>query len=181
MNSRNAKYYILSAVLFVVAILFGVTADWEPLFDNIIPFIFFAILFSFGSFLRIDIGGNNIMALNDAIGFAALLSFGPAFASAVFLVGMVVHIIYSGDAIFRRMVFLTIGIIDFFVASLLYYDLLGGLPGLANGNIDILFAFLAGFTMWMVDRVCAYAVLSAAGIKKIRGLFKQLKPYFLSL
>ncbi len=181
MKSSPAKYYILSAVFFIVAIALGLTADWEPLFDNVAPFAFFALLISAGSFLRIDIGGNNIMALNDAIGFAALLTYGPAFAASIFLVGMVIQIVFTGDAVFRRLVLTSVGVIDFFVASLVYYDLFGALPGLAGGARDIVAAFSAGLIVWMVDRVCSYATLSFAGVRKMRGLFKQLKPYLFSV
>ncbi|HHS50999.1 MAG TPA: HD-GYP domain-containing protein, partial [candidate division Zixibacteria bacterium] len=174
-------YYILAIAFFIAAILIGITADWEPLFENIEPFIFFTIIFTIAAFLRIDIGGNNIMALNDAIGFAALLSFGPAFASAVYFLGMMIYIIVSGEMVFRRMVMVAAGIIGFFVAALVYYDLFNGLPGLAGGAQDILVAVLAGITMWTVDRVCAYTILAFAGNRKIHDLFGQLKPYLQSL
>ena len=181
MGAKSTKYYLLSAVFLMLAVLFGANADWQPLFDNLIPFAFFALLLSLGSFLRVDVGGNNVMALKDAIGFAALLSFGPAFATAVLIVGMLVYIVFHRDMLFRRMTLLSIGVIEFFVAASIYYDLFGCQPGLGGGNSDILVAFLSGGAMWMVDRVCVYAILSAAGIKRMEGLFKQLKPYMLSL
>jgi len=181
MKKKSSRYYLLSAAIMLAAILFGVYADYDPVFNNIIPLCFFTALFVIGSFFVVDIGGNNIVALSDAIGFAALLSFGPAFAAVVFLTGMLFYVMVRGDMVFQRLVHLSIGVMGLFVAGWLYYEVFDGRPGLCGGNADILAAFLAGLVLWMVDRVCIYATLSAAGVKNIKGFFKQLKPYFLSL
>jgi len=156
-------------------------ADWEPLFNNPLPFVFFLTLFTVGTFLHIDIGSSSVLTLNDAIGLAALLAFGPAFGAAVFLVGMMIHIIYERRVIFRRLVFLSIGIVEFFIVGLVYFEVLNGYKGLAGGPKDLLAAIVAGFVLWLFDRVSAFGILAAMGVRAMTSFFNKLKPYAVSL
>lgn len=180
MKEQNFRYFALSAVFMLSAIVFCANADWEPLFENPKAFIFFTAMFTVCTFLWIDIGDNNLLTLNDAIAFSALLSFGPSFASAVFFVGMMAHVIYYGEKIFLRLVFISVGMVEFFVAGKVYYSLLGGTSGLLRGAPDLLYASIAGLSLWLIDRTSAFAILSARGEKSITGFFKKLKPYAIS-
>jgi|GEM_PF-2493184 len=176
-KANKARYYLLSLAFMVAAIYFWCHADWEPVFNNLFPFSFFVVLFTIGTFLHIDIGEKSHLSLNDAIAFAAFLAYGPAFAAAAFFVGMVFHILYSRRRLFLRLVLLSVGVVEFFVVGLVYFNLFGGQPGLSGGQNDLLAAFVAGFVIFFFDRFCAFAIMGAAGVQSISKFFAKLKPY----
>ncbi len=175
------RYYLFSTLFILSAVAFFSGADWTEVTANPYALIFFIALFLGSTFLHIDIGQNNLLTLNDAVGFAALLSFGPTFGAAVFTVGMIFHILYQRRKVFRRIVFLSVGITEFYITGWVYFDVLGGTRGVSGGWRDVLYALIAGIVLWLTDRVCAFAILESAGIERISRFFNKLKPFAMSL
>jgi len=179
--TKEFRYYGLSIAFLILAVMLGAFADWEPLFSHPNELIFFLILFAVGTFLNIDVGGNNYLTLNDAVGYAALLIFGPAFAAGIFFCGMMIHVFYSGKMVFRRLVFLAIGVSELFIAGWFYFKVLGGSFGLEGGLWNLVAAVLTAPVLWIFERVCVFTLLNAAGEKSFRRFFTQLKPYLISV
>lgn len=180
MKSR-LRYYLLSTLFILSAAAFFLGADWAQVIENPYAFLFFIAIFIVGTFFHIDIGQNNLLTLNDAVGFAALLAYGATFGASVFALGMLIFTLVKRKFDFRRLVFLGIGITEVFIAGWLYFDVLGGSLGVTGGWSDVLYALLAGIVFWIVDRICAFAILESLGVEKIVRFFYKLKPFATSL
>lgn len=180
MEKHSVRYYVYIAVcwLYITAgVLSLITANWNPIMDNNLALIFFMALFGFGIYLYSGTGDESLVLITDTIGYAAMLAYGPAFASVIVIVPLAVHIYRERKETLVRSALVAIRVVELFVGAFIYFKLLGGSNGLVISPLELVYALGAGIAIAIIDRFALLILILLSDRRRLKEYIKSLASF----